>query len=97
MTGTARSIKLPPDDLISIRVVPKASRSEVKLTSDRSVRVYVTAVPADGAANKAVIALLAMQLKIAKSKIEIVRGHSNRDKQIRIEGLDQQGLIERLS
>ncbi|TKW60532.1 MAG: DUF167 domain-containing protein [Blastochloris viridis] len=47
-------------------------------------RVYVTAVPEDGKATKAVVALLAKHLGIAKSRLELVRGETARDKVFRI-------------
>ncbi|GHS97010.1 UPF0235 protein [Bacteroidia bacterium] len=47
-------------------------------------RVYVTAAPADGAANRAVIKLLAEHLGVAKSKIRIIRGETSRDKLMEI-------------
>lgn len=54
------------------------------MVDDGIYRVYVTAVPEDGKATKAVIALLAKHLGIAKSRLELVRGETARDKVFRI-------------
>lgn len=73
-----------PGAEIAVRVTPKAARNEVTL-GDAGLRVYVTVVPEDGKANKAVIKLLAQALGVAKSRLELVRGASSRDKVFRLE------------
>lgn len=62
-----------------------------------AVKVYVTAPPADGEANAAVIAVLAKALGIAKSKLSIVRGDASRDKSIAIEGMSAEEALRRLN
>ena len=56
----------------------------------------MTAPPADGEANEAVVRLLAKALSVAKSRVEIVSGHSSRVKKIAIEGLSAHEAISRL-
>ena len=51
-------------------------------TAPDAFRVHTTAVPADGAANDAVIKMIAKHLGIPKTSIKIVRGHTGRDKVI---------------
>jgi hypothetical protein len=70
---------------LQVRVQPKARRNEIVEQPDGVFRVRVTAAPADGAANRAVIALLAEALDIAPSRLALVRGVTSRDKQFRIE------------
>jgi uncharacterized protein YggU (UPF0235/DUF167 family) len=60
------------------------------------LRVYVTAAPVDGEANKAVIAVVAKLLKVPKSRVSIKRGESSRDKLLVIEGLGAEELARRL-
>jgi uncharacterized protein YggU (UPF0235/DUF167 family) len=70
-----------------LRVTPRASseRIAVEETPDGPlVRVWVTAPPAEGAANAAVIKLLAKALRIPKSRLEIAAGAGSRDKRLRI-------------
>ena len=62
-----------------------------------AVKVYVTAPPADGEANAAVIAVLAKALGIAKSKLAIVRGEASREKTISVEGLSAEEALRRLN
>jgi uncharacterized protein YggU (UPF0235/DUF167 family) len=47
--------------------------------------VRVTAAPEGGAANRAVIGLLAEVLGVAPSRVALVRGATSRDKLLRIE------------
>lgn len=72
----------------AVRVVPKASADKWAVetgTDGRAVvKVWVTAVPEDGKANKAVVALLAKALGVAKSRVEIMRGETGRDKLVRM-------------
>ena len=67
-----------------MRVQPRARRNEV-VEQDGVLRVRVTAAPANGAANRAVIALLAEAFGVAPSRVALVRGATSRDKVFRIE------------
>ena len=69
---------------LRVRVQPKASRNQIDGYQADTLRLRVTAPPEDGKANAAVVALLADTLGIAKSKIQIARGHSSRDKVIEV-------------
>ncbi len=70
----------------TLRVTPKASRNALDLGQDgvSDLRVWVTVVPEDGKANKAVVKLLAKALGVAKTRLELVRGASGRDKVFRV-------------
>jgi uncharacterized protein YggU (UPF0235/DUF167 family) len=61
------------------------------------VRVYTTAPPVDGEANKAVVAMVAKRLGVAKSLVSVVRGESSRDKVLRIEGLSPEYIERRMN
>ncbi|MBY6159768.1 DUF167 domain-containing protein [Mameliella alba] len=74
-----------PGTMLAVRVTPKASRNAVLRDGD-DLRVTVTTVPEGGKANAAVIKLLAKALGIPKSRLELVRGETSRDKQFRIIG-----------
>jgi hypothetical protein len=72
-------------ELVQVRVQARARRNEIVEQPDGSFRVRVTAAPADGEANRAVIALLAEAFGVAPSRIALVRGAASRDKLFRIE------------
>lgn len=64
-----------------MRVTPGARRDEVKIV-DGAVQLRVTAPPADGAANEAVIALLAAALDRPRRDLTLLRGATARIKLI---------------
>ena len=68
---------------IAVRVTPKASRDRI-LVEDDTIRVYVTTVPEDGKANKAVVKLLSKALGVPKTRLDLIRGATTRDKVFRI-------------
>ena len=79
---------------LAVRVTPKGGRDGVDgWTLDPEgrpyLRVRVSAPPSDGAANAAVVALLAKTLKRPKSTLRIVSGKSARLKLLEIDGLDE--------
>jgi uncharacterized protein YggU (UPF0235/DUF167 family) len=65
---------------ITVRVTPRASRNSDDLAEDGSVLIYVTCVPEDGKANKAVTKALANALGLAPSRLDLRRGEKGRDK-----------------
>ncbi|MEE9314426.1 MAG: DUF167 domain-containing protein [Rhizobiaceae bacterium] len=69
---------------LKIRVTPKASSNRIVTGTDDNFdyKVYVTCVPENGKANKAVLALLAKELGVPKSALAIINGELSRDKTI---------------
>lgn len=61
-----------------------------------ALRVRLAAPPVDGAANDALVALLADELDVARRAIRIVSGESSRSKTVQVDGIDP-GLVERLA
>lgn len=60
------------------------------------LKLRVTPAAADGAANAAVVALLAKALGRPRSALRILRGDAARVKQIEIDGLDEAEAWRRL-
>lgn len=73
-----------PGAELAVRVTPKASRNALEET-ETGLKVWVTVAPEDGKANKAVVKLLADALGVAKSRLELVRGATSRDKLFRLD------------
>jgi uncharacterized protein (TIGR00251 family) len=71
-----------------VRVVPRASRSEVVGEHDGALRVRIAAPPVDGAANEELVRLLAHTLRVSHNDIAITAGRSAKLKIVRIAGLD---------
>jgi uncharacterized protein YggU (UPF0235/DUF167 family) len=57
----------------------------------------LTAAPVDGAANEALITLLAKALGLPKRAVRIVRGEHSRDKSVSVEGVDSARVRAALS
>jgi len=81
---------------IDITVIPKSSRSIITLAEDGSIKVYLNSPPADGKANKECILLFSKKLKVPKSHITIIKGQKGRKKTLKIEGLPQDEIINKL-
>lgn len=75
---------------LPIRVTPNASADAVHLPAPEAAPVLLVrtvATPENGRANEAAIALLAKALDRSPSTLTLVRGHTSRDKLIRISGV----------
>ncbi|MEX2245025.1 MAG: DUF167 domain-containing protein [Fimbriimonadaceae bacterium] len=86
---------MPSCSELRVRVSPRASRDRLEFR-DGVLRVYTTAPPVDGEANKAVVALVAKRLGVAKSRVSVLRGESSRDKVLRIDGLSEDEVDARI-
>lgn len=76
--------------LLSLRVVPNASKNELVGTqADGRLKVKVAAPPEGGRANKAVCELVAEALDLPKRAVSVERGETSREKTLRISGMDE--------
>jgi uncharacterized protein YggU (UPF0235/DUF167 family) len=82
--------------LVPVRVVPRAAHVSVRLEAGE-VAIHLTAPPVDGAANDALIALLAARLHTPRHAIAVARGGRARHKLVAIEGLDADEFWRRLA
>lgn len=85
---------------IAIRLTPKGGRDAIEgwtANADglKLLKMRVAAAPEAGRANKALIALLAKTLGVAKSAIAIVGGETVRNKWIEVDG-DADEIARRL-
>jgi uncharacterized protein len=79
-----------------VKVTPRASRTVLKGWVDGVLQIKVQAPPVEGAANEAVVRFLSDKLGIPKSRVEVVRGGTSREKIVRVEGLKVARVIELL-
>jgi hypothetical protein len=75
--------------ILQVKITPNASKNEVIGWEGDLLRLRIRGVPEKGRVNEELIAFLAKHLKIAKSQIEIVSGHTSRLKRLRIEGISE--------
>jgi len=92
MRGPART----DSALLCVRVQPRASKDEVVGWAGATLRVRVSAAPVEGAANHALLALLARSFRVPQSAVTLVRGAHARDKLVRIQGCSLGTLEARL-
>ncbi len=81
---------------ITVRVIPRSKRNSIEWTAG-GLRVRLTAPPVDGAANDALVALLAERLGIAKRDISIVHGTTGRQKIVEVSGMTPEMLEQKLA
>jgi uncharacterized protein (TIGR00251 family) len=82
--------------LLNVRVVPRASRSEIVGEHGGVLRVRISSPPVDGAANTEVIRLLAKTLGVSRSDVVIDSGLTSRTKQLQIIGVTAARARKRL-
>jgi uncharacterized protein (TIGR00251 family) len=80
---------------IHVRVIPRSSKNLIEWEED-GLKVHVTAPPVDGAANSALVALLAQCLSVRKRDIQIVRGTTGRSKIVEITGISAETLEKKI-
>lgn len=79
-----------------MRVIPRAGRNEIAGTRGDALLVRLSAAPVDGAANDALIALLADTFDVPKHTVSIVAGHRSRQKRVSIAGVDPARIAVRI-
>lgn len=73
---------------ISVKVLPRSSRTEIVGILDGVLKVKLSSPPVDGAANAELIKLFSKTFNLSKSEIEIIGGATSRTKLIRLINVD---------
>jgi uncharacterized protein len=71
----------------AVRVQPRASNSGVDGVHGDALKVRLAAPPVDGAANAALVALLAELLAVPRRAVRIVSGLQSRAKVVEVDGI----------
>jgi len=82
---------------LEVHVQPGAGSNVVSGDGDGVLHVKMSAPPRKGQANRALITLLADAAGVAKSEVQIIRGHTGRRKVVALQGLDASELKKRLA
>ena len=82
---------------ITVRVVPRSSRTEIVGEIEGAVKVRLSSPPIDGAANAELIRLISKKLGVAKSAVSIVSGETSKTKRLRVTGVSEQKLRDVLA
>ena len=81
----------------SVHVHPRARKNAITGTLGDALKLSLTAPPAEGRANDAVIEFLAEVLRLPRSSVTIAAGHGNRNKLVRVSGLSASAVAERIA
>ncbi|MGR3319584.1 MAG: DUF167 domain-containing protein [Candidatus Anammoxibacter sp.] len=78
--------------LLLLKVQPNAKKNSIVGKHGDRLKISVTAPPDKGKANKAVIKLIATELKVKTSQVSVVSGQTSRDKKVQILGVSLKHL-----
>ena len=70
-----------------VRVVPRSRREAVVGLHDDALKIRLTAPPERGKANRALQVFLAERLGVSPAAVEILSGHTSRQKRVRVENV----------
>jgi len=81
----------------TVRVIMRAQRNEIAaIQEDGTIKIRLTALAQDAAANQQLIEFLAGRLGVESKVVEIVAGKDGRDKMISVEGISTHDVEARL-
>ena len=80
----------------AIKVHPRAKKNAITGELGDALKVSLTTPPVEGRANQACIEFFAKLLKVPRSSVTIASGQSSRNKVIRIAGVTEQYVRDRL-
>lgn len=82
---------------LTIRAKPRASKSRIVRAEGLSLEVALAAPPVDGAANGALLELLADALSVRQSALKLVLGQASKHKVVEVTGLSADEITARLA
>jgi uncharacterized protein len=83
------------DVRFAVRLTPRAAADRVDGVVEGVLRVHVGAPAVEGAANNALVRLLADELGVARGDVRIVAGATSRQKLVVVDGLEADEIVAR--
>ena len=77
---------------VDVYVQPRASRSEIVGLHGAALKVRVQAPPVEGAANEALVGLLADRLGVPRRAVRVVAGATSRAKTVEVDGTTEDAV-----
>ena len=77
---------------VAVHVQPRASRSEIIGQHGAALKVRLQAPPVDGAANEALVTLLAERLGVARRSVRVIAGATSRSKTVEVDGTTEDAV-----
>jgi len=83
--------------LVEVKVKPNGKEDRViKVCVAQSLEVEIRAKPENNEANERLLSFLAKRLNLPKENLKIVKGHRERKKLIKIEGIIEEAFWEKI-
>ena len=82
--------------VLRVRVIPRARTNALASDGTGGLRARLTAPPVEGAANRALIDLVARALRVKRADVELVKGERGRDKLVAVRGLSADEVARRV-
>jgi hypothetical protein len=79
----------------AVRLTPRAGRDRIDGASGGELRARVAPAPVDGAANRALLRLLAAELDLPNGAVRLMTGATSRRKVVVVDGVDAASLRTR--
>jgi uncharacterized protein (TIGR00251 family) len=86
----------PEGCILPVHAQPGAKKSRLVGEHGGALKVAVTARASDGRANQALVEILQEALALARGQIELLSGHTSRQKRFLIRGIGKADLQQRL-
>ncbi|MBU2551751.1 MAG: YggU family protein [Proteobacteria bacterium] len=80
-----------------VHLTPRSATEGLTGLHGDALKVKVKAPPVDGRANEALVKFLTRTFGLRSGAIEVVSGHSSRNKMVRVEGLTREAFMSRLA
>ena len=78
--------------ILTVRVIPRASKPGIAVEADGSLKVRLQSPPVEGAANAELVELLAKALGVSRRAVTITAGAHARIKRVQIDGVDESSV-----
>ena len=78
----------PTEVRFAVRLTPRGGSDHVDGVVDGTLRVRVAAPPVEGAANQALLRLIARELGVARQDVRLVAGANGRTKLVAVDGIE---------
>lgn len=83
--------------IFAVKVVPRASKTEIVGVMEDALKIRLAAPPVDGAANAELIKFLSKVFDVSKSRIAILSGETGKIKQIKITDFNRENFERHLA
>ena len=82
--------------ILKVKVTPNSSRNALAPEKGDRLSVKLTSPPVEGKANKQLLKFIGKKLGVPPSSIIVLQGHSSREKDLFVPGIDEACAQEKL-